>query len=507
MELSIIIKKLTTYASKKLFLSENDLIYVQNQLLDAFNVSSLNDIDIDEKEIDDMIVPDNLITDVRHYLKEHTDYDNSQIELFIVKVMGIITPYPSAVINRFLDLEKENPQKALDYLYNLEIANNYIQKTAVDKNLYWKAEFEDNFLEITINLSKPEKKNSDIAKLVGKQDISYPKCLLCKENLGYAGRHNHPARENIRTIPMVLNDEKWFLQYSPYVYYYEHCIAISSVHEPMQMGRRIFNNLLAFVDRFPCFFIGSNSELPIVGGSILNHEHFQGGKHLMPMMYAKALFSVPVSLYPNCQVDYLNWYNSVIRITSSSREELLNCAESIYNSWCQYENKQADIIPFEGNVKHSTVTPVARKEKDKYIFYMILRNNLVNDIHPDGIFHAHKEYHNIKSEGIGLIEAMGMFILPARLERQTNELAVLLEDCSIDFDLYIKNHSDLAIHRDFILELRHQLKDNVSHEAAIEMIRKKINIVCKNILENVAVFKNNDEGRIHLNDFIKKLHI
>ncbi len=507
MHISAIIKKLIVYAQKKLYLSKWDAIYVQNQLLSVFKMTSLSDVDIDESEIDSMIVPDSLLDELRQYLLTNSSFTPHEIELLLVKVMGIITPVPSLVIERFKTLEKDNPQIALDYLYNLQIANNYIQKTAVDKNLFWRANFDNNYLEITINLSKPEKRNSDIAKLVGTQDTSYPKCLLCKENLGYDGRENHPARSNIRTIPLSLNKEEWFLQYSPYVYYHEHCIAISSIHEPMQMGRRIFANLLDFVDRFPCFFIGSNSELPIVGGSILNHEHFQGGKHLLPMMYSQPLFQIAAPHYPHCQVEYLDWYASAIRITSASRDELLECAEQIYNNWCQYENAEAQIIPFSNHQKHSTTTPIARKVDDQYILYLILRNNNVDSIHPDGIFHAHKEFHNIKSEGIGLIEAMGMFILPARLERQTKELAVLLEDLTMNLDSYLSEHPDLVIHHDFIQAIRSELDHNLTEDQAIMAIRQRINIVCKNILENVAVFKNNESGHRHLQDFCRQLSL
>ena len=507
MQLHHIIQKLLYYAKVKLGLQEFDSIYVQNQLLDLFHLSSMESKAIDEKAIELLQVPDVLLDELRTYLKENTTYEAKEIERLLVKVMGMITPMPNDVVQHFTTLEKENPQQALDYLYQLEIDNNYIQKTAVDKNLYWKAEFPSNYLEITINLSKPEKKNSDIAKLIGKKDVSYPKCLLCLENLGYAGRDDHPARQNIRMIPVSLNGEKWFLQYSPYVYYYEHCIVICGHHEPMQMGRRIYANLLAFVDRFPCFFIGSNSELPIVGGSILNHEHFQGGSHLMPMMFSHPIIEISTKKYPHTKIEYLDWYASTIRLTSKNKEELLDASSHILEVWRNYRDEEIDIIPFSEGKQHNTTTPIARKIGDTYVLFLILRNNRTNETYPDGIFHAHPEYHNIKSEGIGLIEAMGMFILPARLERQTKELAYLLNDLSLDMETYFKDHEDLRIHQAFITRLRKTLHEPLSLEAAIQMIRNEISSVCMHILGNVAVFKQDEEGKKHFLAFAQNLDL
>lgn len=506
MNINSTIKKLITYASLKLDLQDWDKVYVQNRLLDILGLDAYEDQEINVDEINNLLVPDVIIAELQEYLSSK-GLDAKEVELLVTKVMGVISPLPSAVLNKFLALEKKDSQSALDYLYNLQVYNNYIQHTAVSKNKYWKAEFEDNFLEITINLSKPEKKNSDIAKLIGKTDVTYPKCLLCVENLGYAGRVNHPSRVNIRTIPLHLNDEEWFMQYSPYVYYHEHCIVILNHHEPMMMGRRIFTSLLEFVKRFPTFFIGSNSELPIVGGSILNHEHFQGGGHKMPMMYSKPLLEIKSKKYKNCKIEYLNWYNSVIKISSTSPNTIIDLGEQIYNTWCSYSDEENDIIASTEGRKHNTVTPIATKEGSTYSLYLILRNNRCNEEHPDGIFHAHKEYHNFKSEGIGLIEAMGMFILPARLDRQINELAVLLNDSNFDIDGYFANHQDLEIHRTMITRLHDKLGRTVSIEEGVLAIKEEINNACKGILGNVAVFKVNKENLAPLQRFIDKLDI
>lgn len=506
MNINKTIKKLLTYASLKLDLQDWDLIYIQNRLLDVLGLDSYAESEIDVNEIEKLTVPDIIIDELNEYLID-IGKDAKERELLITKIMGIVSPLPSAVLNKFLKIEKINSQEALDYLYNLQIFNNYIQHTAVSKNKYWKAEFENNFLEITINLSKPEKKNSDIAKLVGKTDVTYPKCLLCGENLGYAGRVNHPSRMNIRTIPLVLNDEEWFMQYSPYVYYYEHCIVILKNHEPMMIGRRIFNSLLEFVNRFPTFFIGSNAELPIVGGSILNHEHFQGGGHKMPMMYSKPLLEIKTHKYQDCKIEYLDWYNSVIKISSTSKQSIIEVAESIYNSWCNYSDEENDIVAYSEGKKHNTVTPIATKEGNRFSLYLILRNNRCNEEHPDGIFHAHKEYHNFKSEGIGLIEAMGMFILPARLDRQIKELAVLLNDPEFGIDAYFDSHKDLEIHREMITKLHSSLGRVVTIEEGVLAIKNEINKACKGILGNVAVFKVNKENLKPLQKFIEILDI
>lgn len=501
------IRKLIVYAKEKMHLSSIDAIYVQNQLLDLFHLHAMEYENIDLDEIKKMEVPDTLMQELLQDIYQwNSSLSEMECSLLLTKVMGLLTPMPSMVIKRFECLEKESPRQALQDLYALQIANNYIQKTAVDKNLYWKTENQNPDLEITINLSKPEKKNADIAKLVQNEstNIQYPKCMLCIENVGYAGRSNHPARQNIRVIPLRLQQEDWFLQFSPYVYYQEHCIVVCGHHEPMQMGRRIFACLADFVQRFPCYFIGSNSELPIVGGSILNHEHFQGGAHRMPIMDAKDDVLIPLHQFPHCKVSFLKWHNSAIRIASSHVEELLDCADFIFQSWRNYRDEEAEIIPSSGEAQHSTVTPIMRKEKEYWILDLILRNNRCDEKYPEGIFHAHREHHHIKSEGIGLIEAMGMFILPARLERQTRELIDLLTSKE-DIDSYFEKHPDLLIHRAMFDTCLKQKQRPLSKEDAQMQIRQSINETCRLILENTAVFKNMVEGKKYRQRFIQHI--
>lgn len=497
---SLLVKKLVYYGKKHLGLNELDSIYITNVLYRKLNIE-YSDEEVDLSYIDDLKVPDVLIDELRDYIIKNKLVNEDKVELFIVEIMGDITPLPSQVVRTFNKIKKEkNTLEACNYLLDLEIKNNYIQKTAVDKNIYWKAEFEDNFLEITINMSKPEKNNKDIAKLISapKTNVKYPKCLLCIENLGYQGRSDHPARENIRIIPLTLNNEPHFMQYSPYVYYDHHCIVINNKHENMVINKENMNALLDFVDQNNYYFIGSNADLPIVGGSILNHNHFQGGSHLMPLMYSKIRYDFYLDKYSDVKLSYLDWYNSTFLIRGKSKAKVLDLASHILDVWKEYNDEEIDVLAYTDNVRHNTVTPIVRKVDGEYYVYLILRNNRCNDEHPDGIFHAHKEYFNIKKEGIGLIEAMGLFILPARLKRQMGEVEYLLEN-NISLDEYFKEHLDMEVHKDMIECLREKVGDSKS------LIQNYINNVCRNILKCTAVFKDDEKGQEHLRKFVKSL--
>ena len=427
-------------------------------------------------------------------------FDN--IELLLVELMGIISPMPSATYEMVYTLEKEEKGKGLDYLFNLQIKNNYIQKTAIDRNIYFKKSFGNKFLEITINLSKPEKNNNDIKKLLIKNnDVKYPKCLLCIENLGYKGRVDHPARENIRIVPMKLNGEEWFLQYSPYAYFDHHAIIINKKHDNMVINHATFKKLLEFVNLYPTFFVGSNSDLPIVGGSILNHEHYQGGLHLLPMFYSED--KVVYLQNENIKISSLDWYNSVIKFEGKDIGVILKFANKVFDTWINYDDLSIDILSHSGLERHSTVTPIARKKGDVYELFFILRNNRTNDEHKDGIFHAHKEYHNIKSEGIGLIEAMGLFILPPRLKRQLEYVRNILTGELDVSECYLK-YEDMIIHKDMISELIKKHSTNLSTTQANYVIRDTLSEVCKNILINTACFKQDEKGLNALEKFVKK---
>ena len=490
-------KNFAYYAYKHLGVDEMDMIYLENLLLNKFNEDFPSTNEPSKKLIDSLEVPDYLINELYSLLGDRPDKERIATE-----IMGMITPSPSVVYKNFLSLrQNDDKKKALDYLYNLQIKNNYIQKTAIDKNIMWKYQMPDNFIEITINLSKPEKNNKDIAKalLQSKSDIKYPKCLLCRENLGFKGTATHPARQNIRIIPMKLNNEGFFMQYSPYCYYDEHVIIINDEHTPMKISRETFKRHADFVDLIPEYFIGSNADLPIVGGSILSHEHYQGGIHLMPLMYSKDRFEIKTN-NPNIKVSYLDWFNSCVCIKSHDKESIIDAMDKLRIKWKDYDDIECDILSFTNNTPHNTITPILRKVNDEYIAYAILRNNRCDEKYPDGIFHAHKEYHNIKKEGIGLIEAMGLFILPGRLQRQCKKMEELIVDDNYDLEKFYLENEDMRVHNDMILSLQKLHPANSKEE-----IKNYINNVCKNILENTAVFKNDSKGNEHAYRFLKSI--
>lgn len=492
-----LVGSLAYYSKVHLGRDEIDEIYVRNLLLNKFNLNHYEYPVIDYELIDGLETPDYLINKFYEL--------NGEVDLFkAVEIMGILTPSNKEVINNFNELYKVSSITALNYLYDLQIKNYYIQKTSIDKNIKWDYKDENNYIEVTINLSKPEKDNKDVAKLITqKQEDKYPACLLCIDNIGYAGNSNHPARQNIRIIPFKLKDEDFFMQYSPYCYYYHHCIVINKKHTPMKISKNTFNHLVDFVDIFSDYFIGSNSDLPIVGGSILNHEHYQGGLHTLPIMKAKTRFEIK-SNNDELKIEYLNWYNSCIKLTSKNKELLVNSMEVIRNSWQNYSNESLDIINYTNNTRHNAITPIVRKDNDTYSAYIILRNNRTNDEHPDGIFHAHKEYHNIKKEGIGLIEAMGLFILPGRLKNECLEIENTLLN-KVD-ESYFINNPNMKNHIGFINYIKKQYKD-INESNVKDIITNEINNTCINILKNTAVFKDTELGNTAAYEFITNLHL
>jgi UDPglucose--hexose-1-phosphate uridylyltransferase len=498
------IEKLLIYASFHLDLSNEDVIYVRNILLDLLHQDSPFEGEINISELKGLKVPDLIIKELHAELKKNKFGDDGEIDRLIVRIMGLVTPLPSAVIKKFSDLYRKNKVKAVDYLYDLEIKNDYIQKSKVDQNLLWTTSFPKNNLEITINLSKPEKDNKTIAlSRKQKENFAYPQCLLCKENEGYGGRNNHPARGNIRLIPLRLDDEIWYLQYSPYVYYDRHCIVFEGVHEPMTISHRTLSKLFAFVDQFPNFFIGSNSDLPIVGGSILNHEHFQGGAHEMPLMRAPIRKNIHLRREHRVSLSILDWYNSVLLLKSRNKQALLSVAYPIIDAWRNYSDVDADIIAKEGEDQHNTVTPIVRKIGSTYHMYIILRNNRTDKNYPDGIFHAHPEYHHIKKEGIGLIEAMGLFILPARLKRQLEEIETFFVEKKQSVSDFVEQRPEYEAFKSLLKQMDSLAPETNYHNYLIE----HINTTCQGILDNTAVFKSTEKGQEAFLKFIKTLSI
>lgn len=489
--LTIIIEKLLAYAEEKLAINNEDITYYRNVLLNKFHLKKPYRGSINLSEIKALNNPYPLIEELGEALRQENNplLPPSLHETMMSDVLGMLTPIPSVVNRRFYELYKKDAKKATDYLYDLSVANNYIKQGLISQNVLWKGKIDNHELAMTINLAKPEKDNKESAKALHENpEDKYPSCLLCVENVGFGGGEHSEARHNLRSVPVKLDDEKWYLQYSPFVYFQNHCIVISEDHKPMTISPRVYARLLNFVDKFPHFFVGSNADLPIVGGSILNHEHFQGGAKVMPMFEAKDAFVLKHRASHKVKISILDWYSSVIKLESSSRSTILETASKLTEKWINYENKDLDIIPFTNEERHSTVTPIVTKEKSKYVFYLVLRNNRTNKKYPDGIFHAHPQYHNIKKEGIGLIEQMGTFILPARLKRQ---FALIEEGLSEDLtpEQIIAKHPELNIHHAMIEEM-HLVKPSNFEEYSRQIMTR----VCRDILINTSVFKKDDAG-------------
>ncbi|WP_106768430.1 UDP-glucose--hexose-1-phosphate uridylyltransferase [Paenibacillus faecalis] len=503
------IERLVLFALRKGLIREADHDYSRNLLMEDFGFSEpyagkLNDElpDGPQPMLDVLIdyAADNGM------IPENTD---TYRDLLDAKIMGRLMARPSEIVQAF-NRTKQNQgiEAATSDFYKLCIDSNYIRMDRVSKNEYWKHATVYGDIEITINLSKPEKSPKEIAMAKLLPPPVYPKCQLCRENVGYAGRVNHPARQNLRVIPLELKEEKWFFQYSPYVYYNEHCIVFHHDHVPMKLTKDTFERLLDFVTVYPHYFLGSNADLPIVGGSILTHDHFQGGRHTFPIQNAPKVAGFKNSDYPNVSVDIVNWPMSVIRLSSKDRSALLECADHIYESWKSYSDSSVDIeasSEVDGKqVRHNTVTPIARRSAEGgYEMDLVLRNNRTSEEYPEGIFHPHREMHHIKKENIGLIEVMGLAILPGRLKVELDRIAGIL---SGDDELYEAVQSDgheLAVHRDWIKQLKEQTGEAMTKEEAVKLIRSEVGDIFTTILEQAGVYKHTDEGRTAFRRFLE----
>lgn len=499
------VEELIEYAVCHLSMREEDRIYARNALLAALRLEEPSQKQPSKASITQMIVPDRIINELVTYAVSAGIISSEESGLFDTYLMGLVTPVPSAVIDTFRKIKEESGSEAAClYLYNLSIKNNYIRYTDVQKNICWMAPTKKADLEITINLSKPEKDNKEIQKLKSMPQSSYPKCLLCKENVGYYGRLNHPARENLRTIPVTLDGAKWHMQFSPYVYYNEHCIVFSDTHSPMVINDSTFRKLADFEEQFPNYFIGSNACLPIVGGSILVHEHFQGGNHAMPMHKAK-IYKEYQSPYEGVSLSTLDWYNSVVHMESKNKEQLAKAAAALNAAWVNYSDESVDVIA-KTSEQHNAVTPIMRRNGQNYIIDMILRNNRTSKEYPDGIFHAHPQYHNIKKEGIGIIEVMGLFILPARLKREIEGMKEFLTGIKKFTPKVTADEAHpLKAHFGMISDILKKYGNEMSPEDADIVIREYINDVCKKILECTAVFKDTEQGHAAFDRFLGSL--
>ena len=417
-----------------------------------------------------------------------TDNSVTCRDILDTALMGCLTPRPAQVIERFEELYREDAKAATDWFYKFSQDTNYIRRDRIAKDMQWKADTEYGQIDITINLSKPEKDPRAIAAARDLPAAEYPRCQLCPENEGYAGRLDHPARQNHRIIPITINKADWYLQYSPYVYYNEHCICLSGEHVPMKIDRACFIKLLDFVGQFPHYFVGSNADLPIVGGSILAHDHFQGGRYTFAMEKAEIETPFVFPGFEDVQAGILKWPMSVIRISSARSERLVELAERILNCWREYSDEQAVIFAHTDGQPHNTITPIARRRGELFELDLVLRNNLTTEEHPLGLYHPHAELHHIKKENIGLIEVMGLAVLPARLKEELAAVAdALVSGTDLRADERTAKHADWAE--------KFAGKYTITAENAFEIVRKETGLVFAQVLEHAGIYKRDEQGR------------
>lgn len=506
MIIDVAVENLITYAKSHLLLDEIDEVYVRNSVLDLLKVDSYTQYEVDEDAIDAMTCPDEIIAPLVSYALSNGVIKDGEQDYFATKLMGLVSLKPSEVVNMFEDLHSHSPAKAFTWLHDYSIKNDYIKLTAISKNKQWEAKSTKGKLEVTINLSKPEKSNKDTAKLVGQKASSYPACAICKENVGFAGHGT--LRQNLRYIPLTLAGEDWFWQFSPYAYFNQHGIVINAEHTPMKVVPATVRKLLDFLDYAPQYFVGCNADLPIVGGSILTHDHFQGGLKVLPMHKSKngTKYKTVDEKFKYIEIYVADWYNSVIRLIGSNKDALTSLAGNIITAWREYTDESVEIIAKDEKGVHSTVTPTARKAQDgRYIVELILRNNLTTEKYPDGVYHVHPEYQNIKSESIGLIEAMGLFILPGRLDRQLKEVESYLKGEKEFKEKELAE--DMKIHAKMIKKLIKAHGTSCSQIESALAIKEEINDVCEKILDNTAVFKKDEQGVAAFEKFLASVGI
>ncbi len=479
------IKKLVCYGLNCGLFTKRDEIYVTNRILEILGLDSFlcdeefEDVNLEEtlKELLNFAVEAKLIEDTI----THRD-------LFDTKLMAALMPRPSEVTDKFYALYEKSPEEATDYFYKLSCDSDYIRRYRIAKDIKWITPTEYGDLDITINLSKPEKDPKVIAAAKNAAQSGYPKCMLCRECEGYTGRLNFPARQNHRTIPVTINDSAWCFQYSPYVYYNEHCIVFNAEHSPMAINHQTFKKLLDFVALFPHYFVGSNADLPIVGGSILSHDHFQGGNYTFAMAKAPIEHTLTFKGFEDVTAGIVKWPMSVIRIKTENPDRLIALACKILDAWRGYTDKDAFIFAETDGEPHNTITPIARKNGDCYELDLVLRNNITTDEHPMGVYHPHAELHHIKKENIGLIEVMGLAVLPARLK---TEMALLKEAMLNGAD--IRSDETLSKHADWVDEINNKY-ESITKDNIDGIIETEIGIVFSKVLEHAGVYKRTEDG-------------
>lgn len=491
------IKKLVEYGVQTGLTPECERTYTTNLLLEIFKEDDYEDVSIEGEELDlEQILKKLLDEAVARGLVEDSVVFR---DLFDTKLMNCLLPRPAQVQKTFWEEYERSPEAATEFFYRFSQDSDYIRRYRVKKDMKWKVDSPYGEIDITINLSKPEKDPKAIAAAGAAKASSYPKCQLCMENEGYAGRANHPARETHRIIPITINDSRWGFQYSPYVYYNEHCIVFNGQHVPMKIDRAAFVKLFDFVKQFPHYFLGSNADLPIVGGSILSHDHFQGGNYTFAM--AKAPIEIPVTIpgYEDVEAGIVKWPLSVLRIRHADEKRLIDLADHVLQAWRGYTDEDAFIYAETDGTPHNTITPIARKKGDMYELDLTLRNNITTEEHPLGVYHPHAQYHNIKKENIGLIEVMGLAVLPSRLKEELEILAdYIVEGKDIRSNEKIAKHADWT---DFFLPKY----DSITKDNVMDILKEETGIVFTHVLEDAGVYKCTEEGRRAFMRFIETL--
>ncbi len=481
------VQKLIDYAVAEKLITRDDIYVVRNQLMEALKLADWEECsgNYSGESIDDILAP--LIS----YAVENgmiADTANSR-DLFDTRLMGILTPMPREMIAEFHRLYAVSPKQATDWYFDISKKLNYVRAGRIAKDLKWLYDCEYGTLDITINCSKPEKDPRDIAAARNQKASSYPKCMLCPENAGFPGHATHPARQNLRPIPLTVNGEEWQIQYSPYGYYNEHCIVFNEKHVPMKIDRAVFDKLFDIIDYLPHYIVGSNADLPIVGGSILSHEHFQGGGYTFAMARAEVETPFSIPAYPNVSAGIVKWPMSVIRVSSEDRQQLAECCNDILVKWRAYSDESAGIFAETEGVPHNTITPIARRNGSRYECDLVLRNNITTADRPLGVFHPKPSLHHIKKENIGLIEVMGLAVLPSRLSREI----VMLEKAMLGGE-DLRGIPELTCHAEWAAEVlsRHP---EFSEGTARGILEQEIGRVFLEVLEDAGVFKRSDAGK------------
>ncbi len=491
------IQSLINYGLRNELITEDDVIVVRNSLIEAL---ALGDWDENANGEDSDSI-ESILAPIIDYACEKgiiSDTTNSR-DLFDTRIMGLLTAMPREVIAEFKKRYANDPKEATDWYYEYSKNTNYVRAERIAKDLVWTYDCDYGTLDITINRSKPEKDPRDIAAAKLQKASSYPKCQLCSENAGFAGHATHPARQNLRPIPITVNGEKWELQYSPYGYYNEHCIVFNSKHIPMKIDQSVFLKLFDIVDQFPHYFVGSNADLPIVGGSILSHEHFQGGRYTFAMEKACVEKEFEIKGYENVRAGIVKWPMSVIRVWSENRDELADCCNHVLETWRGYSDENACIFAETDGVPHNTITPIARKSGSIYTCDLVLRNNLTTEERPLGLYHPNPTLHHIKKENIGLIEVMGLAVLPARLATEIVALEeAILNGKSLEDSAQTASHAEWA---------RGVVKNHpeLSRDNARAILEEEIGKVFCEVLMDAGVYKRNEEGMAAFDRFVKAL--